>query len=606
MGLGRMLAWFGRAEAAAGAGNTAVPAPGGMGAAPAAQASGLLLQPVETLLAANQELIGRIKLCYGCDAATFATDLLAPIRRYLEYVNQLPATMDSYFSEPGGLARLGLETAFYALQATDSQIFAGRATISNRRVLEPRWRRATFIAGLCNEIHRSLSHVRLSDGKGREWQPYLMPLSSWAKTVGATRAQLRWNNAQETRALGLFAVPMIVPPETMCDLAKDNATIVPHMLSTIAGATMYHEHNVMYRLVGHAAALVIQRNLRAGGVPDNGKPFLHMARYLIEAMRELVLSHHTWQPNIGRSRLWYGRDGLFLIWPNGVNDVTKLLEDERLPGIPDSASGVLDVLEAAKLVTAQSPECRVWTIYPAGAQEPQEAIKFTTPLSILAVLTPRPAPLPVDLTAVPVGAAPATEVPAAAQEEPPAPKGDADQGRARKKAAPPEKGTPERAAAVQLSLPEMGDPVCEEPLDIQNGPDTESTGAPAKSSGRGTGRKARKGGVGLTAPLRLNPEVAAALAEIIGTLAGPPPAACELEAGVLFVPLGELARRGIDARRAQRALADAAMLAPQPDGERIHTRELCGVKVPGLLLDARCVAGLPSAKPADGPVPTEE
>jgi len=106
--------------------------------------------------------------------------------------------------------------------------------------------------------------------------------------------------------------------------------------------------------------------------------------------------------------------------------------------------------------------------------------------------------------------------------------------------------------------------------------------------------------------MRLNPEVAAALAEIIGTLAGPPPAACELEAGVLFVPLGELARRGIDARRAQRALADAAMLAPQPDGERIHTRELLGAKVPGLLLDARCVAGLPSAKPADGPVPTEE
>ena len=106
--------------------------------------------------------------------------------------------------------------------------------------------------------------------------------------------------------------------------------------------------------------------------------------------------------------------------------------------------------------------------------------------------------------------------------------------------------------------------------------------------------------------MRFNPEVAAALAEIIGTLAGPPPAACELAAGVLFVPLGELARRGIDARRAQRALADAAMLAPQPDGERIHTRELLGAKVPGLLLDARCVDGLPSAKPGDGPMATEE
>jgi len=601
-----MLASIWRTRTQAGPGGASASAPVRQVLPPGAAPPGLALQSVDAMLAANQELIGRIKLCYGCDAATFAADLLAPIRRYLEYVNQLPATMDSYFSAAGGLARIGLETAFYALQATDSQIFAGRATISNRRVLEPRWRRATFIAGLCNEIHRSLSHVRVSDEKGREWQPFLMPLSKWAQQNGIGRVHLCWNTAQETRALGLFALPMIVPPETMGDLAKDNAVIVPHMLSTVAGATMYHEHNVMYRLVGHAAALVIQRNLRAGGVPANGKPSLHMARYLIEAMRELVLSHHTWQPNIGRSRLWYGCDGLFLIWPNGVNDVTKLLEDERLPGIPESASGVLDVLEGANLVTAQSPECRVWTIYPAGAQEPQEAIKFTTPLSILAVLTPRPAPLTIELTAAPVDAAPAQEASVAVQDDPPVPKGDADQGRARKKTAPPEKATLERAAAVQLSLPEMGDPVCEEPADIQNGPDTESTAVPAKSSGRGPGRKARKGGVGLTAPMRLNPEVAAALAEIIGTLAGPPPAACELEAGVLFVPLGELARRGIDARRAQRALADAAMLAPQPDGERIHTRELLGAKVPGLLLDARCVDGLPSAKAGDAPMATEE
>jgi len=227
---------------------------------------------VDAMLAANHELIGRIKLCYGCDAATFAEDLLAPIRRYLEYVNQLPATMDSYFSDAGGLARIGLETAFYALQATDSQIFAGRATISNRRLLEPRWRRATFIAGLCNEIHRSLSHVRVSDEKGREWQPYLMPLSKWAQQNGVGRVHLRWNTAQETRALGLFALPMIVPPETMDDLAKDNAVIIPHMLSTVAGATMYHEHNVMYRLVGHAAALVIQRNLRSSGTHASGNP----------------------------------------------------------------------------------------------------------------------------------------------------------------------------------------------------------------------------------------------------------------------------------------------------------------------------------------------
>ncbi|MTW13409.1 relaxase [Pseudoduganella eburnea] len=559
--------------------------------------AGLRLLTVDEILESNRELVGRIKLCYGCDAASFSADLLAPIRHYLAYVNQLPATMDSYFTADGGLARIGLETAFYALQATDSQIFAGRATISNRRVLEPRWRRATFIAGLCNELHRALSHVRVVDAKGSEWQPYLMPLSRWSKEKNLGRVHVRWQASQEARALGLFALPMIVPAETMCDLAQDNAIIVPHMLASIAGATMYHEHSVMYRLVRHAAALVIHRNLRSlnGGAP--GRPAQHVARYLVEAMRELVLSHHGWQPNIGKSRLWYGQDGLFLVWPNGINDVVKLLEDERLPGIPDSATGVLDILESADLVRAQSAECRVWTIYPPGGTEPVEAIKLSSPSTILAVLTPRPSPLPLELSAEPAGQTP-PDLPAAPSNDtaPVAQAMQADDSQRRGVAVPVEAPKHKREC-MQLSLPEMGEmppPTGEGPVEAtdQGAAGTASTRTPREGSGK------RHRAV-LSAPMRLNPEVAVALTDIVGTLSGEPPSACLLDNGVLFVPLGELARRGIDARRAQRALADAGMLAAQPDGERIHTQEMHGAKVPGLLINAGCVSGLQLEKTSE-------
>lgn len=567
--------------------------------------AGLRLQTVDEILESNRELIGRIKLCYGCDAASFNTDLLAPIRQYVEYVNQLPATVDAYFTAAGGLARIGLETAFYALQATDSQIFAGRATISNRRVLEPRWRRATFIAGLCNELHRTLSHVRVSDAKGQEWQPYLMSLSCWAKEKGVSCPKIRWQTAPETRALGLFALPMIVPAETMCDLAKDNAMIVPHMLASIAGASMYHEHSVMYKLVRHAAALVIHRNLRAASGSEGGRPTLHMVRYLVEAMRELVLSHHGWQPNTGRSRLWYGQDGLFLVWPNGINDVVKLLEDERLPGIPNSASDVLDILEAADLVRGQSAECRVWTIYPPGVTEPLEAIRFSSPFSVLAVLTPRPAPLPVALSVRPAAPMPDALSPGSQPDAPVASEPQATRrGKQSTDISVSAGTTKQRRECVQLSLPEMDEvPVTPLGQDVaeqgnQGAPPLQSADGPAgvKRPREGNGKKDR---ATLSAPMRMNPEVAAALAEIVGTLSAEPPAACHVEGGVLFVPLGELARHGIDARRAQRALADAGLLAPQADGERIHTREVQGAKIPGLLIDGACVSGWQSAQPVE-------
>ena len=129
---------------------------------------GVRASSVDEILAAHEDLISRIKLCYGADRAEFETDLVAPIRNYAAFVNLLPATPDNFFCEVGGLFRLGLEVAFYALQGTDGHIVSGRATISTRRHLEPRWRHATFIAGLCSELHRTLGQVVVTDEHGEE------------------------------------------------------------------------------------------------------------------------------------------------------------------------------------------------------------------------------------------------------------------------------------------------------------------------------------------------------------------------------------------------------------------------------------------------------
>ena len=110
---------------------------------------GFAASPVDDLLAGEAKLIARIKLCYGTDRESFERDVRPLVHRYAAYVHLLPATADNYFSTPGGLFRLGLETGFFSLQGTDAHIFSGRMSISVRRQLEPRWRHATFIAGLC-------------------------------------------------------------------------------------------------------------------------------------------------------------------------------------------------------------------------------------------------------------------------------------------------------------------------------------------------------------------------------------------------------------------------------------------------------------------------
>ncbi|WBS00174.1 TraI domain-containing protein [Pseudoduganella sp. SL102] len=565
--------------------------------------AGIRACSIDELLANHKDIIARIKLCYGSDNATFEADLLAPIRHYAAYVNALPATQNSYFNRPGGLLRLGLETAFYALQATDSQIFAGRQTITNRRMLEPRWRRATFVAGLCGELYRCFNQCKVHDAQGQVWQPYLAPLTLWLRQRRSTHFMVQWLPGPERRAVGLYALPLIVPPATMEDLAFGNEVIVPNMLASISGLATYHDHNVMDRLVRHAVALVVQRERCApasDASPDEVPA--HLARHILEAMRELVQSDHNWLPNAPRSRLWFGTDGLFLVWPNGAADVIRLLADEQLPGAPDKSDAILAILVAAGVVPVRPPGTSIIAIQPPGASEPLDAIPITPPGLLLADVVPVVQPLPEAMVAERPGdtlrahaahAASAAEVDV---EQIPPHVDDVSRKLERRRTA--RTVAAGGSTQAQLPLPAMTPPDAVRDGGHLAAAGTHETTAVGGNS-PGLPEPVAASHAELRPPMRLNRRVARALAAIVSTLHGERPL-CHVVDGSLFVPLSALAEQGVDARQACRSLQDAGMLEPDESGEGVRSTRIDGQQQAGICVLAEYVAGLetPVAMPA--------
>jgi hypothetical protein len=209
-------------------------------------------------------------------------------------------------------------------------------SISARRQLEPRWRHATFIAGLCCELHRLMSHIIVTDAAGEAWPAFLQPLADWLATRGSERYFLRWRpQAVEARGLGLFALPHVVAPAVMADLSEGNTVIVPHLLASIGGIPVYRDHNILDELVRRSLALVIDRNLAAStdryGSPQYGS---HLERYLVDALRRLARGNSAWVPNREKSRLWFGQDGLFLIWPGAPRMSTNYSRPTNWPASP--------------------------------------------------------------------------------------------------------------------------------------------------------------------------------------------------------------------------------------------------------------------------------
>lgn len=550
---------------------------------------GIPARSIDDVLAAQDDLIRRIKLSYGSDRNTFNTDLFSLIRRYAEYVHLLPATPDNHFSLPGGLLRMGLEIAFYALQATDGQIFSGRSTISHRRQLEPRWRHATFIAGLCSELHRTLSHVIVIDAKGNEWPAYLGPLNDWLHAQRASRFYLRWiPHAQETRSLGVFALPQIIAPETLDYLAQGNVVVVPHMMACVSGVPIYREHNILEDLVRRAAALVIDRDLQSSA-ERYGKPRLgsHLERYLVDALRRLVVSNVLWTPNAEKSRVWYGEDGLYIVWPNAANDVRKLLEADQLPGIPKAPETLLEILIDAGVVAPSGDTQATWHIFPPHCDKAIEAVRLASPSILLAAMDHPPEPLPYVLI----------------------------KPQPRSAAAPASAATPSVRAGQTIELPlaapdtplqrhstpvpaaqQRPESVAGDPLEL-----SVASSSPAGRTGAELG--ARRPTFSLTAPLRLDAPLRAALGDVVDSFnrdgadvaCGPTPTG-------LFIPLAEFERRAIEPALAIRALADASMLVPSSSSKtKPVTQYFRGEATVGIVVHRRFIEGFDPSDFQDTP-----
>jgi conjugal transfer pilus assembly protein TraI len=510
--------------------------------------------PVDVLLESQGNLIDRIRLAFGIDRQTFDADVLKLIGRYADYVLTLPASPDSYFSGPNGLFRLGLEVALFSLQGADAHIFSGRATISTRRELEPKWRLATFIGGLCCGLDRPLAHLAVVASDGRPWPAFVCPLGQWTSSAEGP-FYLRWNEqVNETPGIATYALQYVVPSRIMERLGDGNTVVLPNMIASVGGLTRFGHHNALEKLNRRAFATVVAHNLHAQTRRDKAARFSsHLERFVIDALRSLAATSPIWAPNRDKSRVWYGPDGLFLVWPQAATDIVACFDNDQLPGLPRSADVLLEILIGAGAINLKRDGDPHRSVQPPTTQVTVQAIK----LSSLAVLytSPRehPTPLPCPLEA---------------QEQPIKPPSPAANGTAQLDLgldARPE------VAPVNLHGPE------------QQPPPPESPSVPEPVWERG---------LELDLPLKLGAVMRQALLEIVaesGVVRGDGPWAQD----GLFVPFSAFLERGVEALIVLRDLDAARMLAPaEHGGLRRSFTGSDGIETTGIVLKRQCFTGV--------------
>lgn len=331
---------------------------------------GIRLESVESVISSQQTYIDRIQKTAGLPKSEFEERFLPVITNIARYVHLLPATRTSHHRGAGGLFRLSLELGFYSLQTANSSIFIdkGSSNAESRLNLHPRWVYAAFIAGACSEMYRAVTDMIVTNSDGDKWPQFITPLYDWALQQNNHKYHIAWNTQDEADVIALnqataaYIMSAIVPKEGMQYLNTGNNEIVPAMTIAITNASPNGMKNQIQNIIRSIKKHVIERDLKSNS--ERYGDFTvgsHLEPHLIDAMRKL-LRKKTWEVNTKGARVWNSKDGTFIIWQAAAKEITAVLKESELPGIPSEADTLADILINAGVATPNNQEGRYWEI----------------------------------------------------------------------------------------------------------------------------------------------------------------------------------------------------------------------------------------------------
>lgn len=344
---------------------------------------GLPLLSVAEIMAANHDLITRLRLHAAMADPLFTTRFLEPIERLAHHINVLPATATSLFAGEMGLFRAALESGFFAFQAADGRIFTGDEGVERRHALEGRWRYLCFLAGLFYPLGKSLELAVVTAPGGQVWKRHFTGITDWAAEVGTDRLFVSWASEEDENEIGpanagLILLPKVVGPDNLQLLESGAADLVASLYELAAGAagTSRIAHQVVTTCWERIARREAARRPQAFGRLFSGT---HLGPYLVGAVRALV-DAGTWVPN--KSVLKADRDGVYLQWPEAAADLIRYGAAQGYQGWPHDAPTLAALLRAASIVRSDGSDFGTVEIVDENG-EIQEALKIAEPLSVL-------------------------------------------------------------------------------------------------------------------------------------------------------------------------------------------------------------------------------
>jgi conjugal transfer pilus assembly protein TraI len=184
-----------------------------------------------SMLATHEQRVALIRQCANeATAAEFDDKWRAVLLSCANWFSSMPLTADLH-AEAGGAFRATVETAYYAMRLAGGQKFGADLPSERRRVLEPQYNYALFLAACCSWLDEPCRHFhfhRLSDGS--EWIPAAHgPFGAWLDGDGYRVIRREVALPLERMRTALLAREILAP----ASLNTLDSTVLPELFGAI-------------------------------------------------------------------------------------------------------------------------------------------------------------------------------------------------------------------------------------------------------------------------------------------------------------------------------------------------------------------------------------
>ena len=310
-------------------------------------------QPAAALLAAphRRVLMEQIWQRTAVSPAQFATLYRAPLERYAELVQELPASQSHHHAHRGGLLDHGLEIVVCALKLRQSHLLPlGTPPEIQTRQAEA-WTAGIAYAALLHDIGKLVTDLHVHDKHGQRWQPWHGPLQQPYRFCHNPDRQHRLHSA----AAGLLAQAVL--GREALDWLSGFPELWGAVLHALAG--QYEHAGILGELVIRADQASVARAL--GGDPNQAlnAPRHALQRKLLDGLRYLL--HDVFKLNQPEaSDGWLTDDALWLVSKTASDKLRAHLLSQGISGIPERNTTLFNILQEHGLVLDNPEGKAIW------------------------------------------------------------------------------------------------------------------------------------------------------------------------------------------------------------------------------------------------------